>query len=107
MIGAEVLSRLEGVAASTGSACHAGRVELSPVLTAMGVPEKIGMGAVRFSLGRATTGAEMPSWIGFEPSGHKACCAGGSFAAAASSGLRAPGRSLNRISSGPATKMEE
>ncbi|RWM82520.1 MAG: cysteine desulfurase [Mesorhizobium sp.] len=58
MIGAEVLSRLDGVAASTGSACHAGRVELSPVLTAMGVPEKIGMGAVRFSLGRATTSAE-------------------------------------------------
>ncbi|TIN12089.1 cysteine desulfurase family protein [Mesorhizobium sp.] len=58
MIGAEVLSRLDGVAASTGSACHAGRVELSPVLTAMGVPDKIGMGAVRFSLGRATTSAE-------------------------------------------------
>lgn len=62
MIGAEVLSRLEGVAASTGSACHAGRVELSPVLTAMGVPEKIGMGAVRFSLGRATP-KSTPSWI--------------------------------------------
>ncbi|UVC16008.1 cysteine desulfurase family protein [Mesorhizobium onobrychidis] len=58
MIGADVLSRLEGVAASTGSACHAGRIKLSPVLTAMGVPEKIGMGAVRFSLGRATTSAE-------------------------------------------------
>lgn len=38
---------------------------------------------------------------------YKACCAGGSFATAASSWLRAPGRSLNRISSGPATKMEE
>ncbi|RWK68523.1 cysteine desulfurase family protein [Mesorhizobium sp.] len=63
MIGAEVLSRLDGVAASTGSACHAGRVELSPVLTAMGVPEKIGMGAVRFSLGRATTGAEIDAIV--------------------------------------------
>jgi cysteine desulfurase len=59
MIGAEVLSRLDGVAASTGSACHAGRVELSPVLAAMGVPEEIGMGAVRFSLGRTTTEAEI------------------------------------------------
>lgn len=63
MIGAEVLSRLDGVAASTGSACHAGRVELSPVLTAMGVPEKTGMGAVRFSLGRATTSAEIDAVV--------------------------------------------
>lgn len=57
--GAEVLSRLDGVAASTGSACHAGRVELSPVLAAMGVSEHAGMGAVRFSLGRNTTQAEI------------------------------------------------
>ncbi|RWQ38136.1 MAG: cysteine desulfurase [Mesorhizobium sp.] len=63
MIGAEMLSHLDGVAASTGSACHAGRVELSPVLTAMGVPEKIGMGAVRFSLGRATTSAEIDAVV--------------------------------------------
>jgi cysteine desulfurase len=53
--GAEVLRVLEGVAASTGSACHAGSVELSPVLAAMGVPPREGMGAVRFSLGRTTT----------------------------------------------------
>ncbi|CAM5286061.1 MULTISPECIES: cysteine desulfurase family protein [Pseudomonadota] len=58
-IGAEVLADLDGVAASTGSACHAGRVELSPVLAAMGVPEQVGMGAVRFSLGRGTTQAEI------------------------------------------------
>ena len=54
MVGAEILARLDGVAASTGSACHAGRVELSPVLAAMGVPPEIGMGALRFSLGRYT-----------------------------------------------------
>lgn len=58
-IGAEVLAALEGVAASTGSACHAGRIELSPVLAAMGVPEEVGMGAVRFSLGRNTTREEI------------------------------------------------
>ena len=58
-IGANVLARLDGVAASTGSACHAGRVELSPVLTAMGVPTEVGMGAVRFSLGRSTTADEI------------------------------------------------
>lgn len=63
MVGAEVLASLDGVAASTGSACHADRVELSPVLAAMGVPEKIGMGAVRFSLGRQTTDAEIDAVI--------------------------------------------
>ncbi|MGE3925416.1 MAG: cysteine desulfurase NifS, partial [Lautropia sp.] len=58
-VGAEVLGRLAGVAASTGSACHAGRVELSPVLAAMAVGEHVGMGAVRFSLGRGTTRVEI------------------------------------------------
>jgi cysteine desulfurase len=58
-IGAEILARLEGVAASTGSACHAGRIELSPVLQAMGVAPEIGMAAIRFSLGRATTREEI------------------------------------------------
>jgi cysteine desulfurase len=53
-VGSEILARLDGVAASTGSACHAGRVELSAVLEAMGVPADVGMGAIRFSLGRAT-----------------------------------------------------
>jgi cysteine desulfurase len=53
-IAADVLAALPGVAASTGSACHAGRVELSPVLAAMGVAAEVGMGAVRFSLGRGT-----------------------------------------------------
>ena len=61
--GAGVLARLEGVAASTGSACHSDRVELSPVLAAMRVPEHVGMGAVRFSLGRGTTGAEIDSVV--------------------------------------------
>jgi len=53
--GAEILARMTNVAASTGSACHAGRIELSPVLKAMGVTEEVGNGAIRFSLGRATT----------------------------------------------------
>jgi cysteine desulfurase len=53
--GADILARLPEVAASTGAACHSGSVTLSPVLAAMGVPTKEGMGAIRFSLGRATT----------------------------------------------------
>jgi cysteine desulfurase len=63
-IGAEILGRLDGVAASTGSACHAGRTELSPVLSAMGVPPNVGMGAIRFSLGRTTTEAEIDEVVG-------------------------------------------
>jgi cysteine desulfurase len=53
-VGADILARLDGVAASTGSACHSGRVELSPVLAAMGIRPEVGMGAIRFSLGRYT-----------------------------------------------------
>jgi cysteine desulfurase len=55
----EVLAAAEGIAASTGSACHSGRVELSPVLRAMGISQEVGVGAVRFSLGRSTTADEI------------------------------------------------
>ena len=58
-IGEEILAAMPDVAASTGSACHFGRIELSPVLDAMGVDPHVGMGAIRFSLGRSTTEAEM------------------------------------------------
>jgi cysteine desulfurase len=58
-IGSDVLSDLQDVAASTGSACHSGSVELSPVLKAMGISPEAGMGAVRFSLGRTTTREEI------------------------------------------------
>jgi len=57
--GGEILSRLDGVAASTGAACHSGSVELSPVLKAMGISNEVGMGAIRFSLGRTTTIQEL------------------------------------------------
>ncbi|EKT62945.1 cysteine desulfurase family protein [Providencia burhodogranariea] len=50
-IGANVLAGLDGIAASTGSACHEGQTTISPVLAAMGIDSKIGMGAIRFSLG--------------------------------------------------------
>lgn len=53
--GSEVLSRLSGVAASTGSACREGTIQSSPVLKAMAVPPAVGIGAIRFSLGRTTT----------------------------------------------------
>ena len=58
-VGSEILNRLNGVAASTGAACHSGSVELSPVLKAMGISPEVGMGAIRFSLGRTTTLQEL------------------------------------------------
>jgi len=62
-IGADILGQLRNVAASTGSACHSGQIELSPVLAAMRVPERIGMGAIRFSLGRHTTADEIDAVV--------------------------------------------
>jgi cysteine desulfurase len=63
-IGADILARMPDVAASTGSACHAGTIELSPVLRAMGVSSEIGLGAIRFSLGRMTTWEELSTTVG-------------------------------------------
>ena len=60
-VGADVLAALDSVAAATGSACHAGCVDMSPVLTAMRTPVHVGMGAVRFSLGRQNTLEEIES----------------------------------------------
>lgn len=50
---------LEGVCASSGSACTAGSVEPSHVLRAMGVPESRAKALVRFSLGRESTEDEV------------------------------------------------
>lgn len=58
-VGGEILERIPEIAASTGSACHAGQIELSSVLRAMGVDERTGMGTIRFSLGRYTTKQEI------------------------------------------------
>ncbi len=62
-VGAEILGRIPRLAASTGSACHSGNVEMSPVLHAMRVPPQIGMGAIRFSLGRGTTKEEIETVV--------------------------------------------
>jgi cysteine desulfurase len=50
---------LAGVAVSSGSACSTGAVEPSHVLTAMGVPRELALGAVRFSLGHESTPADV------------------------------------------------
>jgi cysteine desulfurase len=61
LVGAELLAATPEVAASTGSACHDGRVSISPVLAAMGVDPRTAAGAVRFSLGRPTTEQDIDS----------------------------------------------
>jgi cysteine desulfurase len=44
-----------GIAASSGSACHAGSLEPSAVLTAMGIPRERALGALRLTLGNENT----------------------------------------------------
>lgn len=58
-IGAELLEKVPQLAASTGSACHEGKISLSPVLSAMGVPPEIGRGALRLTVGRFTTAEQV------------------------------------------------
>jgi cysteine desulfurase len=50
---------MRGVCASSGSACSTGKLSASHVLTAMGVPDEEAVGALRFSLGRGTTEADI------------------------------------------------
>jgi cysteine desulfurase len=58
-VGADLLQAVPEIAASTGSACHEGKISQSPVLCAMGVPPELGRGAVRLSVGRFTTEDEI------------------------------------------------
>lgn len=76
---------LAGVSVSTGSACQAGIPEPSHVLIAMGRSEQEARGALRFTLGRTSTDADVDALLGALP---------GAYAQAARAGLaeRAPGR---------------
>lgn len=55
---------LEGIAVSTGSACSAGAVTPSHVLTAMGLSAERAKGAVRFTFGKYNTFEEVEFTIG-------------------------------------------
>lgn len=59
VLGGDILSGIPGLAASTGSACHAGSAEMSGVLRAMDVRKEYGLGSLRLSLGRYTTEEEV------------------------------------------------
>lgn len=50
---------LAGIAVSTGAACTSGSIQPSPVLLGLGLPPDQAASAVRFSLGRSTTAAEI------------------------------------------------
>ena len=50
---------LNGIAVSSGAACSSGKVQISSVLTAMGVEDDLARGAVRVSLGWTTTVADI------------------------------------------------
>jgi len=52
-----------GVAVSAGAACASGAVEPSPVLSAMGVPRELAVCALRLSMGRDTTAAEVDAVV--------------------------------------------
>lgn len=57
--GRDLLALADGVAASTGSACHAGEEQPSGVLIAMGLTPDRARGAVRLSLGLGTSAADI------------------------------------------------
>jgi cysteine desulfurase len=67
---------LEGVAVSSGAACSSGKVAPSHVLAAMGVNQALSRGAIRVSLGYATTdghiGTILKAWEKLSKSLYKA-----------------------------------
>jgi len=54
---------LAGIAVSSGSACSSGKVEASHVLSAMGVAGELTQGAIRVSLGRDSTPADIDRFV--------------------------------------------
>lgn len=54
---------LAGVAISSGSACSSGKVEASHVLSAMGIAPELAQGAIRVSLGFATSNTDIQAFL--------------------------------------------
>ncbi len=72
-LGQAVLASAPDVAASTGSACHAGASDPSPVLMAMGLPAERALSALRLSLGRWTSEEEIERAAAALIAGYTAC----------------------------------
>ncbi|MBD2775503.1 cysteine desulfurase family protein [Iningainema tapete] len=53
---------LAGIGISAGAACHSGKLSPSPILLAMGYSENAALGAIRITLGRDTTEADV-DWV--------------------------------------------
>jgi cysteine desulfurase len=58
---------LSDIAASSASACGTGQVHPSHVLAALGTPEDLARGALRFTLGRTTTEADVSRLLAVLP----------------------------------------
>lgn len=63
-VGASILGQMPHVAATTGSACHAGCIDMSHVMIAMGASTEQGIGTIRFSLGKTNTMQEVDHVVG-------------------------------------------
>ena len=59
VIGEDVLAATPEIASSTGSACHEGSTDPSPVLLSMGMSRERALGALRLTLGRWSTEEEI------------------------------------------------
>jgi len=59
IVGEEALAATPQIASSTGSACHEGNTDPSPVLMAMGLSRERALGALRLTLGRWSTEEEI------------------------------------------------
>jgi cysteine desulfurase len=64
------------LAASTGSACHAGQDTPAATLLAMGSTPEVALGAVRLSLGHGTTSEDIDSAFRVLTQAHGECIAG-------------------------------
>ncbi len=63
VIGEDVLAIVPEIASSTGSACHEGSTDPSPVLMAMGMSQARALGALRLTLGRWSTEEEIEETV--------------------------------------------